>query len=391
MKARKTSTKIALSFLLAALVVSMSPGLVQAQELGSKSISDEVVRLKGTESFYYIGKDGNKYAFPDLKVLASWYKDASEFLVASEEVLSQYPTARNIGFRPGTKLVKENVASDKIYAVEPGSVLRWITDAEIFIGLGYKPRLVAEVDPATMVTYTAGPDIEAVVHPTGALVKHGTGLGNVYYIDNGTKRLVTNDAFVANRFQHRFVLKIDESIQYPDGEPITGYEEELSNPVLTSEPELPDLVALDIELIETPDNHISAKFLVKNDSSIAITKEFYISFEGRTPDGGGATGLPTYAGEFAPGEVKEFSPISFAHIHDGTYTFIMDVDPREQIDESDESNNSKTLNLPPTPCGTSRHRRLATLAIVRSVPSFGSVVAITCSFRPFGPNLSRSI
>ncbi|MFH1457517.1 MAG: hypothetical protein ABIF17_05465 [Patescibacteria group bacterium] len=180
------------------------------------------------KSVYYVN-DNKRYAFPDEKTYYSWYADFSGVQTVSQDTLASYQLSGNVTIRSGTNLIK--IMSDpKVYAVEPGGVLRWVDSeatASSLYGSNWASRVVD-------VLTTAFPDYDADTattnaltssskHPVGALVKY-SGSGDIYYITvGGAKRLFSSwSAFSNNGFRTEFVVNTD--ITYTDGTSITGLE-----------------------------------------------------------------------------------------------------------------------------------------------------------------------
>lgn len=176
---------------------------------------------------YYIGSDGDKYVFPDSKTFFTWYPDFSDVVRVPVSELDMYPDGGAVTYRPGTYMVT-HMNTAKVYAVEPGGVLRWIPDEATAIDLygSAWASMVRDVIPGYFSSsYTTGADL-ADEYPTGTLVKVGE---TVYYIDEGAKRPFANaDAFEANGFDWDNVMTVTDLSAYDDGSSITGEEEALS-------------------------------------------------------------------------------------------------------------------------------------------------------------------
>jgi len=112
--------------------------------------------LKGSSSaIYYLGFDGKIHPFFDSITYHSWNKDFSNILRVSNAKLRQYEVGVPVCIRQGTWLVQFK-GSDRIYAVEPGCVLKKIrsaTEAFILYGKDWKKR-VAKLDNLLESYYT---------------------------------------------------------------------------------------------------------------------------------------------------------------------------------------------------------------------------------------------
>lgn len=185
---------IAWSVGLAALV---SPLTAQAAALTNGTL---IKRSDLTTVYYYM--NGGRYTFPNEKTFKSWYKDFSKVTMVTADELAAIPLVDNVVVRPGTYLVK--ITTDpKVYAVEPGGVLRWVKTEDVAKGLwgNMWASWVIDVADGFFTNYTIGNDLATAVYPTGALVKDGS---SWFYIENGKKRMVNDAAVSGNNFNTAF-------------------------------------------------------------------------------------------------------------------------------------------------------------------------------------------
>ena len=180
------------------------------------------------KSVYYVN-DNKRYAFPDEKTYYSWYADFSSVENVSQNTLSSYQLGGNITMRPGTNLIKI-ISDPKVYAVEPGGILRWVDSeatAKNLYGNNWASKVV-DVLTTAFPDYNAGTATSnaltsASKHPVGALIQYA-GSGDIYYVTvGGAKRLFSNwSAFSNNGLRTEFVIQTD--ITYTDGSSIAGLE-----------------------------------------------------------------------------------------------------------------------------------------------------------------------
>jgi len=172
-----------------------------------------LIKMNGLSSVYYLGQDGKRYVFPNQTTYFSWYKDFSGVVTISQSELESYPLGSNITTRPGTYLVKITT-NPKVYAVEPGGLLRAIPDeasAKALYGDNWAKRVV-DVPDAFFTNYRMGTALAAGEIPAGTLVKNA-GNPDVYYFDGTNYRKIADEAaFNANRFRFDFVLTISTAI-----------------------------------------------------------------------------------------------------------------------------------------------------------------------------------
>lgn len=188
--------------------------------------------LRGsTATVYIVGSDGKRYAFPDAQTFRSWYADDSGVQRVNDVILAAFPLGGLVTIRPGTFLVK--VTTDpKTYAIEPGGMLRWVSDETTAIALygSTWAKRVVDVPDAFFINYRVGVPVSASAHPTGVMLEDIRD-GQRYYIASGQRRRIDSTlAFLKNSFQWRDVLRVS-TVAYPDGSSITDREVTLAQPV----------------------------------------------------------------------------------------------------------------------------------------------------------------
>jgi hypothetical protein len=167
---KTTSTKVLLetatSTYIASTVVEKNPTIDVA--LGLTPVIGPVfcapgslVKTKSLTAIYYCGADGKRYAFPNDRVFFSWYEDFSKVLTIDTDLLSHLPLGGNVSYRPGKRMVK--ITTDpKVYAVDRGPILRWITSEDVAKKL-FGPNwntFVDDVSDAYFVNYRVGEPIK---------------------------------------------------------------------------------------------------------------------------------------------------------------------------------------------------------------------------------------
>jgi hypothetical protein len=125
---------------------------------------------------------------------------------------------------------------------------------------------VIDVPDSFFVNYSIGASVSTPVHPNGALVQY-TGSSNVYIVWDGQKRLIQSEAaFAANGFAIWDILPT--TITYPDGSPVTGREDMLSDVIY-----LPGAVGASGNLNVTLASDTPAGMtLPKNSASVRLAK-----------------------------------------------------------------------------------------------------------------------
>ncbi len=79
---------------------------------------------------YYVGSDGKRHPFPNVRVYHSWYADFSSVQTITIAQMAAIPLGANVRIRPGTRLLKfETVPT--VYAIARGGILHAIASEEI--------------------------------------------------------------------------------------------------------------------------------------------------------------------------------------------------------------------------------------------------------------------
>lgn len=162
------------------------------------------------EAVYVIGADGSRHPFPNEDVFFSWYKNFDHVLIVGETEMASRPLGANVTMRAGTNLVK--ITTDpRVFAVEPGAVLRWISSEEIaeeLYGEDWAAR-VHDVPDVFWGNYSLGDDILSAVHPTGTIgVELST--GEVLYIQNATYYSLDQGVYEGMRIQPGFYVGLEK-------------------------------------------------------------------------------------------------------------------------------------------------------------------------------------
>jgi hypothetical protein len=220
--------KFSVFALMIATVVSMSGGLT-VKAAGNYNAGSLLAKagVSGA-AVYYIGSDGMKYVFPDVKTYNTWYENFDNVVKVSVAELDMYPDGGAVTYRAGMDLVT-NENSAKVYAVEPGGVLRWIPTAETasaLYGANWGSKVKNVIPGFFSSSYTVGSDLGSTL-PTGTIAMEQGGT-TYYYISGTTKRpFASMDAFEANNFNLDYVVTANLS-GYTAGTSITGGELALS-------------------------------------------------------------------------------------------------------------------------------------------------------------------
>lgn len=216
-------------------MVFFGVGIGNMQTVKAVDVSNgDLVRSATNAGVYYVYTENGtqkRAAFPDSKTYFSWYEDFSGVKVISTTELANISyTGKLITYRPGTKMIKIDT-DPKVYAVEPGGVLRWVNSEATALALygANWATMINDVPDAFFGWYDGTTAISnpvtATAHPEGTLIRY-TGTDDVYYIDGtNQKRLVSAAGFTANKFSEDYVVEnVSDAITYTDGAAITAAE-----------------------------------------------------------------------------------------------------------------------------------------------------------------------
>jgi len=129
-----------------------------------RTYRNNVVKISGSSTIYYIDGSGKKSVVPNAKTYLSWYSGYSGVKIITQAELNHYtPGGDNITYKPGVRLLK--ITTDpKVYAVSDKGTLHWITTEALAIEL-YGTNWASYVDdlPDTFYRdYEIGSPIESV-------------------------------------------------------------------------------------------------------------------------------------------------------------------------------------------------------------------------------------
>ncbi len=119
---------------------------------------------------YFLAADGYRHAFPNERVYFTWYRNFDNIVKISAADMAKIALGSNVTYRPGTRMVKFT-SGNKVYAVDRGGVLRWVTTeaaARVLYGNDWNTR-IDDISDALFGSYSFGPIINAQVdyNPNG--------------------------------------------------------------------------------------------------------------------------------------------------------------------------------------------------------------------------------
>lgn len=220
-----------LTYVVAIATIVWSLGLGAVVPMAAAAYSPEagdIIRTADSPAVYYIGADGKRHLFVNRVTYGSWLANFDDLQYVTSDELTDIAPGANVTVRPGTNLIKFQTNTN-LYAVAPGGVLHKVSadTAAALYGAGYASRVITIQDGFES-NYTVGAELTSSSKlPDGSLVKY-EGSEDIYYIEDGEKRPLEGDAFVANNFRDSFVVTIPASMTYDNGESITGEEDALT-------------------------------------------------------------------------------------------------------------------------------------------------------------------
>jgi hypothetical protein len=225
----------------ATIVWSLGLAAVVPASAAYTPTSGDLVKTASDSAVYYIDADGNRNLFVNAVTFWSWYSgdwsdimsgnETKSVMTISQEDFDGLNVNGNVTVRAGSRLIKfQN--SPRVYAVTPGAELREIASsggddsvAKALYGDNYS---VVTIQNGFEGNYTKGSALTTSSSlPDGSLVKY-EGSEDIYYIQDGEKRVIEGDAFLANAFMDSAVTTIPSSMTYNTGSSIVDMEAEIS-------------------------------------------------------------------------------------------------------------------------------------------------------------------
>jgi hypothetical protein len=179
----------------------------------------DIIKIPDITTVYLINADGRRQPFSSEPVYWTWYPDYKKLKIVTPADLAAIEIGPNMTVRPGSDLIKIN-SVDKVFAVEPIGVIRWIQDEQTAVklyGANWNTRII-DISPVFFQDYEEGYPIDQTQHSSASLISY-QGSSNIYYIDGGTKRLVTEEVFRQSHYQLKHIITgVSDSFNYSDGE-----------------------------------------------------------------------------------------------------------------------------------------------------------------------------
>ncbi|MFZ2804691.1 MAG: hypothetical protein WA001_05760, partial [Patescibacteria group bacterium] len=96
------------------------------------------------------------------KVYFTWYTDFSGVQIIGSSQLASIPLGKNVTYKPGVRMVKFTT-DPKVYAVEKGGNLRWVTTEAVATSLygSNWNQMIDDISDAFYSNYTFGTSINS--------------------------------------------------------------------------------------------------------------------------------------------------------------------------------------------------------------------------------------
>jgi len=232
--------KRALTVAVVSSTIMWSMGVAALAPVGAATLANgDLIKASGPAVYYYM--DAKRLPFSNDKVYKSWFVDFSKVKTITDAELAAIPLAgTNMTYRPGTRLVK--ITTDpKVYAVEPGGMLRWISSeavAKDLLGENWNKQ-IDDVPDVFFTNYSKGADVTTSTPTEGSLVKTADS-SDIYLVGAaGAKRKIDGfAAFSANGYQSQYVRTVASAISnaLTTAAPVTGAEAALTAPKVAAAP-----------------------------------------------------------------------------------------------------------------------------------------------------------
>lgn len=148
----------------------------------------QVVKVVNKNVFYLVGSQGELKKYINTEAMLTWQPDANKVVKAKAECLKEEAIGDDIGYRPGSRIVKFD---RKFYAVGPNNLLYQLATpaiAKSIYGANWR-AYSRNISKDVFLEYTVGSAVEAGVLHDGMLVKKANSK-TVYLVENGTLKKV---------------------------------------------------------------------------------------------------------------------------------------------------------------------------------------------------------
>ncbi len=159
---------------------------------------------------YFIDASKTRRRITEPQIFVSWFDSFLPLQEVSTLEATSVPLGDLLPPRPGTWLVKLP-EDQKIYAVEPGFILRWISNEDQIqklFGQEWSTRVI-DIDQSILATMGVGTPLEDGVYPDGYVI---TDTKRTCYIDKGACRELSKNGIGANHLQENFFVTVSTEV-----------------------------------------------------------------------------------------------------------------------------------------------------------------------------------
>ncbi|MFH1142566.1 MAG: hypothetical protein V1695_02535, partial [Candidatus Uhrbacteria bacterium] len=236
-------------------------GLAPIPQAQAAANAGDLIKCADYSSVYYLADDGERWVFPNEKTYFTWYTDFDDVVNITCEELASYDIGEVVTYQPGTRLVKIQ-SVNKVYAVEPGGVLRWIvtqSQAENLYGTTWNTR-IDDVPDGFWASYTEGNTLPWGEYPTGSILKSED--SGLYYRVNADDTIGRVNVAYLDAIRQSYAIEVTHgylvSLDAGQAEEITEEElEELEE--IEAEPAVEELTEEEEEQIEEAEAEAEAE------------------------------------------------------------------------------------------------------------------------------------
>ncbi|PIS05016.1 MAG: hypothetical protein COT81_03370 [Candidatus Buchananbacteria bacterium CG10_big_fil_rev_8_21_14_0_10_42_9] len=183
-----------------------------------------------SDTVYFLDDNGVRHAFPNATTYQSWYgDDFSQIVTLSAETIASYPLGQNITLKPGKHLAKIQSAPE-VYVIEPGGLLRHVTEGEIlrtWYGDNWHSRLV-DIPEVFFDNYLIGEEITRDFQIPNGVPYQITGDNKIYWKAKNIIRNISGQ-LNANGYSQSDVISSDR-VYTERRRPTTGTLPEIAEP-----------------------------------------------------------------------------------------------------------------------------------------------------------------
>ncbi|MFA5029342.1 MAG: hypothetical protein WC518_01165 [Patescibacteria group bacterium] len=234
-----------LTYVVVVATIAWSLGLASVVPMASAAYAPtagDKVKVSSSSAVYYVDADSKKHLFSTQSTFESWYGLVSSsssywsqqgIKTITQEELDALSNGSNVNIRQGSLIKFSDSAA--VYAVSTGSKLYTVKNgdaATTLFGSNWSTKLLKVVNSFRAGYYDNGNAVGELTAssklPDGFLVKYSGSDDTVYYLRDGKKDPLTDDAFVANKLKDNWVITVPSSITYDNGSSVTGADAELT-------------------------------------------------------------------------------------------------------------------------------------------------------------------